>query len=1049
MKNSIKLIALLFALVIGTSGVWGQTSPYTYDFNSPTDTSAWTYTLSSSTYVSYTIASSHQGITSTGSSDSFFAMSFVNKSGHSLEMVSKTSYNGISNITFDACSTDNSKPNFSLSIIDGNGNETTILQNATTKDTLGSTGTKKWARGYSKSVNNLSGKIKFRMYSSSSGKYAALDNIVVTFGGSTPPTPPTPSGPSNDATLSDLQVGGATIAGFASNVDTYSYTVPAGTTTVPTVTATTSHDSATVVITDATSIPGATTVTVTAADSTTTKTYTINFVEQGATPPTPPVPSTSLTIHETEIYESSPIAGGYGGTLAVYNNREYEVYYINRDASGSNLSISLVNTDKNNGITTGTSNVQCAANDGWLVVKGKSNSSASDNVGNEFGSMVRRLDIQTGDSIVMHIKGYSEFAMVAADKKKDTSSGQTKPDDNRYFEVYVDGQLQASQFNTNTTIRRYPITTGEHVIKIIHKGTEQSKFFAFSLQVAYVPKLKYVSGNDSTQIVYQTDNIRPITYYLKNRINDAELRWDGAEATGISLVKGANDTLYLQGTANCPNGTYSYTISAKDGSGAVVSSLNGSFQVNSKVECTNSGLLNIRLYEQTAMTPVVFRCYTLDMNSVQYQWGNNTPAPGLSFSVDAANHTVTLSGTPTTPGTYTYTVSLIGGNSIEGSVTVRSNSPTIINPSFKTLLYLYKDNDAGVFTYIQSSRKYNYFARPAAEAMGKESDYALYDAIIISEDVDATNAEALNIIRTLRKPVLNMKIFTYSTNRLGWGDPNNGSISNKEMTILQPSHAIFSGLSSTTKVELISEVMGNKGLMPAEVNYAGTICLATAPLRGENYTDDGAPQTFIHEVPATVRGTKYITLPIGTASADKLTADGKKLFDNIIGYLTSTATSPVTAPTIAITAFSINNVAGTIDPWSHSISVTLPKGTDVTALSPIVTLADPKLTYVTPGSGETIDFSDTHYGVVYTVSDYITKVQYTVRVNIPSDLESADSEGLLFSNGILHNPQGIWVNIFSVSGQLITTTNSHFSFEGLAHGVYVVRSQNSMLKVMH
>lgn len=81
------------------------------------------------------------------------------------------------------------------------------------------------------------------------------------------------------ATLSDLKVDGVTIADFSSSTTSYTYEVEEGTTTVPSVTATTFDANATVVVTNASSIPGAATVVVTAEDGTTTETYTVNFVE--------------------------------------------------------------------------------------------------------------------------------------------------------------------------------------------------------------------------------------------------------------------------------------------------------------------------------------------------------------------------------------------------------------------------------------------------------------------------------------------------------------------------------------------------------------------------------------------------------------------------------------------------------------------------------------------------------------------------------------------------------------------------------------------------
>ena len=80
-----------------------------------------------------------------------------------------------------------------------------------------------------------------------------------------------------DATLSDIKVDGTTITGFSAATTSYTYSVPSGTTVVPTVTATTTDGSANAVVTAAGSLPGNTTILVTAANGTTTSTYTISF----------------------------------------------------------------------------------------------------------------------------------------------------------------------------------------------------------------------------------------------------------------------------------------------------------------------------------------------------------------------------------------------------------------------------------------------------------------------------------------------------------------------------------------------------------------------------------------------------------------------------------------------------------------------------------------------------------------------------------------------------------------------------------------------------
>lgn len=85
-----------------------------------------------------------------------------------------------------------------------------------------------------------------------------------------------------DATLSDLRVNGETITGFNPANTSYTMVLPAGTSSAPEVTYSTSDGSATGEVIDATDLTGdaaarTTTVNVTAADGLTTKAYTIRF----------------------------------------------------------------------------------------------------------------------------------------------------------------------------------------------------------------------------------------------------------------------------------------------------------------------------------------------------------------------------------------------------------------------------------------------------------------------------------------------------------------------------------------------------------------------------------------------------------------------------------------------------------------------------------------------------------------------------------------------------------------------------------------------------
>ena len=79
-----------------------------------------------------------------------------------------------------------------------------------------------------------------------------------------------------------------------------------------------------------------------------------------------------------------------------------------------------------------------------------------------------------------------------------------------------------------------------------------------------------------------------------------------------------------------------------------------------------------------------------------------------------------------------------------------------------------------------------------------------------------------------------------------------------------------------------------------------------------------------------------------------------------------------------ITAFSINGVAGAVNNTTNTITITMPRGTDVTKLAPVIATNGVKS--LTPGSGETVNFTNS---VTYTATmeDGSTKT-YTVTVYV-------------------------------------------------------------------
>lgn len=845
---------------------------------------------------------------------------------------------------------------------------------------------------------------------------------------------------STDATLKSLTYNGTSVPNFSPT--TYVYNIElASNATVPTVAAVANDIKATAVVTQASGLPGVAKVLVTAEDNTVTQTYTVNF--------TVAVPPTSLTIHKPETYEAKGDAG-YGGKLSTFDSREYEVYYCSYTEKNDTLSITISPAQKSAGITKGDTKTSFHANDGWFkgeAANGKSNYSFTKN--DEFeagdGALHKLLN---GNEYQFHIEGYDQFSIMGKDNNADASKG-------RHLEVYVDNVLQQMTLSNSYTIRRFNITTGRHLIRVKakHDGSSNSELNGFSLRIPQEPKTKRLKGNDSTQVVLQTMAVRPVTYVTKyNNIPGAEtkLEWKGTPATGVELKEREGslaDTLVLSGTVACPVGIYNYAVVSYL-NGVETSRAEGKFTVKSDI-MTLSASADAKVYTDEEMDPIQFQYYALNATDVKLTWENNQAPAGIAGKGTTAGK-YEISGTPKTKGTYNYSITVTDADTtIKGTITVEE-----LNYGNNPVLYLFKNDNApdkdGVYKYLTSQGK-NLIKRKAKEEGLRPADqYAKYNWVLISEDVDADNKEVLALARGQGGlPVLNMKSFTYTEGRLNWGEPDNGSLSQngRSITVQRDDHPIFKALNKKRGDQImVLDTVIRKGLMPINVNYSGTLCLATALTRDkEDYYDDGPEQTILHEVPASMNfGQKYICLPIGAEGSNQLTNDGKKLIDQCIKYILSNEAT-ITVPQIAITKFKIGSYeAKNIDDGNHliEINVEVQDSDAMKAAMPEITLASP-LTFYTAdkqyvNADGTVDFSNWHYGVRYVVSDYINSWYYDVVINLYDPHE-----------GIENIEVGTWVNIYDIYGRKVATTNEDLRTMALPQGMYIVVTEDGQtIKIM-
>lgn len=777
---------------------------------------------------------------------------------------------------------------------------------------------------------------------------------------------------------------------------------------------------------------GTATITVTTEDG--NKTATCEVTVKKEETPDVPVPETGLSLHEPGKYSEVAAKGGYNSALSLFEGREYEVYYAGRyeekvdGTTEKGLTIQVNSpVDKMRGITKNEDESKYEAADGWFKGSGKDKGTGFD-AAEEFEATERCHVLKSTDSVVLHIKGYDQFALYGADKKVEP----TKPQNNKVFKVLIDNVEQEMPITTEQTIRRFDISTGEHVIRI--ECGDDCLFGGFSLREAQVPSVKYIKGNDTTQVVLQTENLpRPVTYFAKyNSYGETKVIWEDKEAIGIDLIVKSStaigDTLVLSGQAMCAVGVYPFHVSSFFNGEETKRLPSGKFTVSSDIRAV--GETKVEVYQGEAMEELEFTYHALSANDISIEWTPNAPA---GISGHGADGKYFISGTPTVTGEFTFTISVKDGNSIEGTVNVLE---PIVGDNL--VLYLYTNEDAykkdGIINLLTD---YQFVPRKALrEGLRPDADYKKYKWALISEDANADNAEVLALVQQSSiLPVLNMKAFSYANERLSWGDPNNGTLTNdgKFITVQRDDHPIFQTLNKGKgdKIQLLTEIT-EKGLMPIDVRLPGTHCLATSLTRSKTeYYGNGDPQTFLHEVPAAMRGgKKYICLPIAMSSSKNLTTAGKDFIQTVVNYLLNDEPS-VQVPQLQITSFTINGIAGKIDQEANKIifEIDLAEHEDINKfdITPQVTLAS-DYSHVTPASGESKDFSDSWViPVPYEVSDYITRRVYEVAIRFYS------SEGIEDVYAV-----GDWVNIYDIFGRKVSTTNEDIYHMVLPRGIYVI-----------
>lgn len=216
-----------------------------------------------------------------------------------------------------------------------------------------------------------------------------------------------------------------------------------------------------------------------------------------------------------------------------------------------------------------------------------------------------------------------------------------------------------------------------------------ANLYIYNILVTQRPSIIRTSGTGTdAQIVSTQANelIEDITYKWAGNATDASISWTGTSdvntsPTGLTVTKNVADkTMNISGTPTVV-GNYSYSVTSTNGT-IFSDTLSGTI----KVIDTPVPLLSLTSATGTNLQKVV---QGNNMTNVEYTWSGSAvdaiitwtgttsatnPPDGITVNKDVSNEKITISGAPSTPGTYTWSVistdNTLNSQALSGSLTV-------------------------------------------------------------------------------------------------------------------------------------------------------------------------------------------------------------------------------------------------------------------------------------------------------------------------------------------------------------------------------------------
>ncbi|MEO7313150.1 MAG: T9SS type A sorting domain-containing protein [Chitinophagaceae bacterium] len=384
--------------------------------------------------------------------------------------------------------------------------------------------------------------------------------------------------------------------------------------------------------------------------------------------------------------------------------------------------------------------------------------------------------------------------------------------------------------------------------------------------------------------------------FAGNAIDSIVFTWGGTATdvsvttlpAGVSAAKNvAAKTLTVTGN---PTTAGTFTVSTIGGAGLAASKQASITLTNiPPAALSYTGNLNQDVNKGSSITDIVFTWSggTTDVSV--------TGAPaGLSVTKDITAKTVTISGIPSTFGTYT--VSTVGGSG--NAVSYQGTINVLFTPTKYKIAYVTNgalptySNDTKILTGLKTDP--NFIVTEVNSGISG-NNYNNFDLVLFSEVAGSEDPGVLEL-KGLNKPFIMMKVHSYKNASAAWYWSNSEtafdqSPTDTRLAVIDKTHPVFNGVTwiNGNEVQVLSTVAGLKGITymdPAQFrNVNGGIIKSLATIPGQS------SQVSILEIPTgtTVAGTpinqKFIQIGFNSASYSQVTADGVRIVKNACFYV--------------------------------------------------------------------------------------------------------------------------------------------------------------------